>query len=76
MGNYNKKLIISCDDERFMSSELEISWKSEDQIKTSPLRVCKITTKPQCGANSTVILRVEEVEELIEKLLLVKERLS
>lgn len=74
MRNYTKKLEVECDDEFFMSGKIIISWKSEDQLKDSPLRVCKIYFDLQRG--NTAVLRIEEVEELIDKLQTVKNRLE
>lgn len=71
---YNKFLESSCDDEMFASGKIRIEWKTEDQLKESPLRVCKLKLKLQYG--NTAILRLEEVEELISNLQLVKDRLS
>lgn len=73
MSNYTKKLEVDCDDEIFSSGKIIISWKSEDQLKKSPLRVCNIDFQLQYGR--TVVLRYEEVQDLINALETVKERL-
>jgi hypothetical protein len=71
--NYNKKLEVDCDDEMFASGKILLEWKSEDQLKETPLRTCKLSFDLQFG--SVAVLRFEEVDELISKLELVKERL-
>lgn len=74
MSNYNKRLEVDCDDEYFSSGKIIISWQSKDQLKESPLRYCTINFDLQRG--STAILKLNDVEELISKLQLVKDRLE
>lgn len=65
-----KQEIIRCDDTYFASSELELSWDVN-----RPLKCCYLKVQPQMGDKQTVILRPEEIDELIEKLQKVKEEL-
>ena len=70
---YLKKLESDCDDEVFSSGKIVISWRKKDEDKKEGLRTCNIDFDLQRG--STAVLRFEEVEELIQNLETVRERL-
>lgn len=73
-SNYHKFLEVSCDDEVFSSGKIIVGWTSEDQDRTQNLRVATIQLDLQRGDKA--VLTVDEVENLIQVLQTVKNRLS
>jgi hypothetical protein len=71
--DYNKKLESDCDDENFASGKIILQWNKEDQKQDTPLRICRMNLDLQYG--NTAILRLEEIEELIKNLQIVRDRL-
>ena len=71
--DYNKKLESDCDDENFASGKIILQWNKEDQKQDTPLRICRMSLDLQYG--NTAILRLEEIEELIKNLQIVRDRL-
>lgn len=63
---------IRCDDTYFASSEIQLT---HDKYRKNKLNVLYLKVLPQMGDIQTVVLRVEEIQDLIDKLQMIKNEL-